>query len=111
MTDDALLAVDQVDAHGRLGPTELAVRASLAAGALEDRDAGAGELAAQLARAVDVAQRVRRDPYAVATAGRELREQLARLRLDPVSRDGNDAGELATWLQQLGSATSEQDAG
>lgn len=86
---------------GRVGPTERAVRASIEGAALDDRDKGAGELAAQCARAVDVAQRVRRDPYAVAAAARELREQLIRLRLDPVARLGNDAGQLQQFLDDL----------
>lgn len=98
---DALFGVDDQALGGRLGPTERAVRASLKAAALDDRDHGAAELAAQLARAVDVAQGARRDPYGVATAGRELREQLQRLRLDPVARMGNDAGAVQAWLGKL----------
>lgn len=83
--------------------TEQAVRDSVKAAQLDDRDAGAAQLAIQTARAVDLAI-VRKDPYAVAQAGRELSAQLHRLRLDPVSRQGSDAGEVAGWLAQLGAA-------
>lgn len=83
--------------HGSL---EAAVRASVRAAALDDRDAGAGELAAMAARFVDLSGR-RRDPYAGAATVRECREQLARLRLDPASRQGNDAGQLEAWLREL----------
>lgn len=100
--DDALFGVeDQALNAGRMGATEAAVRRSLTAAALDERDKGGAELAAQLARAVDVAQTVRHDPYGVATAGRELREQLTRLRLDPVARLGNDAGAVQAWLGKL----------
>ena len=87
--------------------TEQAVRASVTAARLDDRDAGAAQLAIQTARAVDLAI-VRKDPYAVAQAGRELSAQLQRLRLDPVSRQGNDAGEVAGWLASLGAAAGGQ---
>lgn len=99
--DDALFDADQVKG-GRVMATERAVRKALEAASLDDRDAGVAELAAQLARAVDVAATVRRDPYGVAAAGRELAAVLVRLRLDPVSRLGNDAGELEKFLQGLG---------
>lgn len=79
---------------------ETAVRASIEAASLDDRDEGAGELAASLARAVDLAHK-RQDPYAIAAAGRELRETLTRLRLDPVAREGNDAGAIEGWLEKL----------
>lgn len=104
-TDDgALFGADDVDA-GRIGQTERAVRQALKGAQLDDRDHGAGELAAQMARAVDVAANVRRDPYGVAAAGRELRECLIRLRLDPVARLGNDAGDLGKWLAGLNETT------
>lgn len=106
MSDDALFGVDQVPGD-RIGPTEAAVRRALAGAQLDDRDHGAAELAAQCARAVDVAQNVRRDPYGVAAAGRELREQLIRLRLDPAARLGNDAGELTGWLAKLSTPEAE----
>jgi hypothetical protein len=92
---------------GRQGPTERAVRAALAAAALDDRDKAAGELAAQHARAVDVAQRVRVDPYGVAAAGQQLLNALVELRMTPKQRLGNDAGELTTWLQGIREPTTE----
>lgn len=66
-------------------------------------DQGAAALAVSLARAVDLGAR---DPYAVAAAGRELSALLARLRLDPESRDpergaGGVAGEAARWLHDV----------
>lgn len=88
------------------GRVERTVRAALTAAALDTRDHGAGELAAGLARAVDLALN-RRDPYAVAQAGRELRETLTRLRMDPVAREGNDAGALQTFLDGLSAAEPE----
>lgn len=96
--DEQLDGLELPEAKARA--TEAAVRASVAAAQLEDRDRGAGELAIQQARAVDLGM-TRRDPYAVAAAGRELSAQLQRLRLDPVSRLGNDAGDVATWLEAL----------
>ena len=95
-----LLPRDAVDT-GPIGPTERAVRAALKAAALDDRDQAAGELAAQHARAVDVAQRVRRDPYGVAAAGQQLLNALVELRMTPKQRLGNDAGELGSWLANL----------
>ena len=95
---------------GPLGTVGQAVQRSVAAAALDDRDEGAGALAVSLARAVDAGHR-RGDPYAVATAGRELREQLQRLRLDPVSRLGNDAGGVTAFLASLGPAPAEPEAG
>lgn len=86
---------------GRLGKVERAVRAAVAAAALDDRDGGAAELAAASARAVDVAV-MRSDPYAVAQAGRELSAQLTRLRLDPQARIGADANSVQTFLDSLG---------
>lgn len=99
--DAALFGADEVS-DGRLGATERAVREALNAAALDKRDHGAAELAAQLARAVDVASTVRRDPYAVAAAGRELQAVLTRLRLDPTARLGNDASNVEGWLAGLG---------
>jgi len=104
MSDDALFSTDDVP-QGQVGATERAVRAACKAAALDERDRGAAELAAQLARAVDVGSRVRRDPYAVAAAGRELAAVLQRLRLDPTARAGNDASDIETFLQSLNEAT------
>ena len=99
--DDALFGADVVRDQ-IIGATERSVRQSLKAAALDARDHGAGELAAQLARAVDVASSVRRDPYAVAAAARELATVLAALRLTPVARLGNDAGAVEQFLAGLG---------
>lgn len=82
------------------GRVEVAVRRSLVGAALDARDEGAGELAASLARAVDLAHN-RKDPYAVASCARELRETLLRLRLDPQSRVGADAGGIDAFLAGL----------
>ncbi len=99
--DDALFGADEVKDQ-LIGPTERAVRKALRAASLDTRDEGAAELAAQLARSVDVASRVRRDPYAVAAAGRELSAVLQRLRLDPAARMGNDASAVEDFLSGLG---------
>lgn len=79
---------------------ERAVQASVEAASLDERDKGAGELAVMAARFVDLAAG-RRDPFAGAATVRECSAQLARLRLDPVSRLGNDAGEVAAFLERL----------
>lgn len=99
--DGALFGADEVK-DKIIGPTERAVRKALQAASLDTRDEGAAELAAQLARSVDVASNVRRDPYAVAAAGRELSAVLQRLRLDPAARMGNDASDVQTFLAGLG---------
>lgn len=83
------------------GDLAAAVARSVAAAQLDARDEGTGQLAVACARAVDAAGR-RGDPYAVAAAGRELRETLIRLRLDPQARHGADAGEVADFLAGLG---------
>lgn len=94
--------------HGSL---EAAVRKAVAAAALDERDHGAAELAAMSARFVDLASR-RRDPFAGAATVRECSSALQRLRLDPASRAGNDAGEVAAWLERLATpTTSEVDDG
>ncbi len=82
-----------------------AITAGVAAGHLDDQlDQGAAALAVSLARAVDLGAR---DPYAVAAAGRELSALLARLKLDPESREdtGGPAGEVEAWLSRV-TATS-----
>lgn len=83
---------------GAQGPVERAVRASIASASLSPLDAGAAELAAAQARAVDAALAGKPNPYAVAAAGRELSTQLARLNLDPASRSVG-AGEDAAWAE------------
>lgn len=107
--EDALPGLEDAENVGSAGrprgATERAVRDALKAASLDDRDKGAGELAAQCARAVDLSIG-RRDPYAVAATARELRETLTRLKLDPVAREGADAGEVQSWLEQLGKPTA-----
>lgn len=97
-------AIDGLDVPVRQGPVELAVRASVEAAQLDDRDKGAGELAAAAARFVDLAGG-RRDPYAGAATVREASLILTRLRLDPESRDGADAGQIERWLERLAQPT------
>lgn len=104
--EGALFGVDDVDG-GPMGPTERAVRAALHAAALDGRDKGLGELAAQKARAVDVAQNVRRDPYGVAAAGQQLLNALVELRMTPKARLGQDASELSDFLAALNTPTTD----
>lgn len=78
-----------------------AILAAIKSGLLETADAGAYTLARELARTIDYASSVKREPYAVATASRELREVLAALKLTPASRAGAGAGELEQLLEQL----------
>lgn len=99
MSADSLFDVDELNRGRPVGAVETAVRRSLEAAALDDRDRGAGELAAACARAVDLAGG-RRDPYAVAAAARELRETLNRLKLDPTARE-DAAGGLDDLLADL----------
>lgn len=88
---------------GPAAMVEAAVRRSLRAAAsaqlVGELDAAAGALAAGCARAVDHGL-TRHDPYAVAAAGRELRETLVRLKLDPMSRDTGD-DDLGDLMRQL----------
>lgn len=98
-----LLDGDQVEQLRRVGRVELAVAAAVEAAALAAVDGGAGALAVECARAVDVAS-VRQDPYGVAAAGRELREQLARLLLDPASRAGGPSGDVEAFLAEMARA-------
>lgn len=68
-----------------------------------DLDAGAAALAVSMARAID---RSGHDAYAVAAVGRELSALLARLKLDPVSREGaSPAGgigdQAGEWLRRV----------
>lgn len=97
--DDALPGLGEAG-QGRAGYLQSAVAKAIEAAQLDDRDKGMGALAEACARAVDLAH-YRRDPYAVAAAARELRETLTRLRMDPVSREGADAGQVEQWLQSL----------
>lgn len=100
----ALFGVDQV--ARQMGPLERTVRQSLQQLQLDTRDEGGAELAAQLAALIDTAQLRKRD-YAAIQAARELREQLVRLRADPASRMGNDAGELSAFLADLATPTKD----
>ena len=99
--DQAQLDLGDGDLYGKPRRVERAVRASIDAAKLDQLDGGAAALAVELARAVDVASG-RKDPYGVEAAGRGLREQLVRLRLDPEARkdSGNDG--ISSWLDQLG---------
>jgi hypothetical protein len=84
------------------GRVEQLVARSIDKAGLDERDAGAAALAVSMARAVD---RGAHDPYAVAAVGRELSALLARLKLDPVSRDGAGTGgvgdQAAEWLSRV----------
>lgn len=84
----------------RAGRAEKAMAAALLAAALEPVDSGVAALLLEACRAVDVAS-VRSDPYGVAAALREARELAARLRLDPVSRDGAPTGDVERFLRDL----------
>ena len=94
---------------GAQGPVERAVRASIASASLSPLDAGAAELAAAQARAVDAALAGKPNPYAVAAAGRELSTQLARLNLDPASRSATPGAdeEWAKFQKGLQDAVAE----
>jgi hypothetical protein len=99
--DEALPGLGDVAATTtNAGYLQRHVAAAIVAAELDDRDKGMGALAEACAWAVDLAH-YRRDPYAVAAAARELRETLVRLRMDPASRLGNDAGQVETWLESL----------
>lgn len=98
---DAQLPIEGANLYGKPRRVEAALRAAVEAADLDDVDAGGGALAVELARAVDVASG-RQDPYGVAAAARELREQLTRLGMDPASRkDGTPNGGV-NWLDMLG---------
>lgn len=99
--DPALPGLETGPTGGKAGYLQAQVTAAIEAAQLDDRDKGMGALAIACARAVDLAHG-RRDPYAVASAARELRETLVRLRMDPASRLGADAGNVEKWLAGLG---------
>lgn len=94
-------------ATGRAGYLQRAVAAAVDAASLDDRDKGMGALAEACGRAIDLAQG-RGDVYAVTAAARELRETLVRLRLDPTSRLGNDAGQVEQFLAGLGATNPDE---
>lgn len=96
---------------GRIGRVERALNVALVAarraGSLADVDAAVIALARAQARGVDVAEGAR-DVWALARVSSELRETLARLRLDPVSR-GARGDQLVDFLERIGRPTLEPD--
>lgn len=100
---ESLLDEASTEQLRHVGRVEEAVARSVAAAALAAVDEGAGALAIEAARAVDLASH-RRDPYGVAAAARELREQLARVLLDPASRQGGPSGDVEAFLAELSRA-------
>lgn len=112
---DVVAAADgaQLALYGRAptqapaGRCELLVKSSVDAANLDARDHGAACVAVELARALDHAAR-RADVWAAAAVARELREQLTRLQLDPLSRDGASAGGDAwkAFTDDLGTPTT-----
>lgn len=91
------------------GPVEKAVAASVRSAGLDPSDFGAALVAVSLARAMDRAAGERKPAYAVAAVARELREQLARLKLDPAARDGGDGDDET--LKELLRAWTEPTTG
>lgn len=98
---------------GRRGRVEAALERAITAArrdrALTDADAGAVALARAQARGVDGAE-AGRNPWALAALGRELRETLIRLRLDPVAR-GPGRESVAEFLAALAQPTPGDGAG
>ena len=94
--------------YGKPRRVEQATEAAVKAARLDDVDQAAAALAVELGRAVDVAS-TRKDPYGVATAARELRETLTRLRLDPASRESTGTNGDLSWLDALGPTVPEPD--
>lgn len=90
--------------NGRRGRVESAVNAAVRAARAEQTinalDAGLVTLARAQARAVDVAE-AKRDVWALARAGGELRESLIRLRLDPTSRGVGRDSSVADFLASI----------
>lgn len=76
-----------------------ALTAARAAGGLTDVDLAVLTLARAQARGVDCAE-ADRNTWALAAIGRELRETLIRMRMDPVSR-GSSKDELIEFLRSL----------
>lgn len=97
---------------GKIGRVERALNGALTAArrakTITDVDAAAVALARAQARGVDVAEGAR-DVWALARVSSELRETLARLRLDPVSR-GAGGGKLDDFLSRLGNPVLEHPA-
>jgi hypothetical protein len=103
------LELADLDTSRPIGRVEAAVRRSVKAAQLSAVDEGAAEAAAMLARGMDLAAAVRRDPYAVAAVGKPLMEQLARLGMDPESR--SDAPAAADPWAQLQAELAAELAG
>lgn len=99
--DDGLFDVDAVTPARPTGRVEAATLSAVRAASLDARDAAAAALAVELARAVDVAALGRAPAYPVATAARELRDVLTRLRLDPASRAASVADPVADLVAAL----------
>lgn len=76
-----------------------AIVAARKGGMLADVDAAVLTLARAQARGVDAAEQ-ERNTWALAAIGRELRETLIRMRMDPVSRGAN-RDELVNFLRDL----------
>ena len=100
------LDLGAADLYGKPRRVEQATQAAVESARLDDRDKAAAALAVELGRAVDVAA-TRKDPYGVATAARELREPLTRLRLDPASRESSGTHGDLSWLDALGPTVPE----
>lgn len=108
-TQGDLFDGDPAVGRGKSGRLERKVAATIrqakADGFLGVYDEGMAQLAIDFARACDVAARIGGPnlPYAMQAAGRELRETLTRLRLDPTTRGaGGDA--IDRLLDQLSRA-------
>lgn len=104
--EQGALDLGGADLYGRVRRVEQATAEAVAAARLDDVDKAGAALAVELARAVDVASG-RKDPYGVATAARELRETLTRLRLDPASRESTGTNGDLSWLDALGPTVPE----
>lgn len=107
--EEQLVLLGPAPTHAPAGRVELAVAKAVDAARLADVDAGAGAVAIELGRSLDVAAR-RADPWAAAAVSRELREQLSRLRMDPAAREAGVDGELERLLRDLGTPTAGDDA-
>lgn len=98
-TDPSLFALPP-RAKGRVEVAlDKAIAAARASGALSDVDVAVLTLARAQARGVDCAE-TDRNTWALAAIGRELRETLIRMRMDPVSR-GTSKDELIDFLRSL----------
>ena len=100
MTDEQL-ALDALFAKAPgpipAGRVELAVQQAIAVADIDPQDQGAALAAVELARGMDEIARgpMKGKAYGLAAIGKELREQLARLKLDPEARDTADGADAA----------------